>query len=256
MNIKDNFYYIPLYYWYKYNLKNFKILMGYIFSLHLPVILLLITSIEIWEYFLNMILYIIGFLIFIIVYEIFYIHNDFLAKNEKNPTFRYDFNKINVPWIGMIASRGIYVWLLYWIINLFWVQIITHFICLILISIVFFIHNLLNSKYRFITFFLLYVLKIGILFQLLNVNILDYLIYIFLISFIWTIPYFYKKNLSKIYNQDHISMILIMMLIIWLIQVILESNYLYLIISIIIYFSRVIKLKILKNEINNLNTKL
>gem|GEM_PF-3896757 len=128
--------------------------------MHLPILSFLFIFLDLTNILYFLISYILSFLIFIIFYEFFYIQNDYLSKNEISPTYRYDFSKIKIPWYKIILVRLLYIISIYIILYYLNINIFSHILYLFMIGIFFLIHNFIKVKLRFITFFILFFLKV------------------------------------------------------------------------------------------------
>ncbi len=238
----NKIFYLPTYYWFNYNLKWFNNLIWYFLTLHLPIILLYSIFLQIEQYIIFSIIYIMSFIIFITFYEIFYIQNDYLSEKEKNSTKRFNFKNIKLPWLNIILIRFFYISIIYIILYFMKINIISHILILFTIGIVFFIHNIINTKFRFITFYLLFLFKLIIFFQLFKIVDKDiYIYYSMILSFFWTIPYFYKKNLNKNIPFDGILLYLIAFLLLGVYIFYKTDNINLIIISIFLIFVKYIK---------------
>ena len=127
--------------------------------------LFLIKTINFSQLIEALILYVYIFILFTIFYEIGYLHNDYAAKNEKNPVIRILEKVPNNFYIIQIIIR-IITWILLmiplFIINkTIWI-ILT---CVILLTlIIYLIHNLIrNYFYNFMTMILLRFMKFSLI---------------------------------------------------------------------------------------------
>ena len=189
-------YSLPLVYFYETRLKNISWVIKY-FVFPFLYICLLIYSFD-WNIkyaFLN-------FIIFYNFYEIFYYFNDYSSyKTEINGIQRqvnYTINQ-NI----FIFVKSVTTILLLWIVfYLFPKQIYYYILLLFLAGIVFFIHNKLKEKYRFITFILLYFLKYTFFWLplIFSQNIFIYLWLIMWVAIFSSLDYIQRKNWIKIYK--------------------------------------------------------
>ncbi len=148
----------------------------------------------------TLMLWFIGFVGMISIYEIGYLRNDFVTiKKEKSPKLRCSItereNIIN-SFKGIVLLKYLYTLMVVTILYLLEVDLKYFIICLVLIEATYLIHNNLRSKITYITFFLLTVLRYFTPFTLIsNINLKSVLIsVIFLIA----IPRMYDKLNSKL----------------------------------------------------------
>lgn len=147
------FNYFPLYYFFKTRLKNINWIIKYLIF---PIVFLLLLIYSLWE--INIIFFIINFIMFYNFYEIFYYYNDYSSyKNEIKWIKRSKWN----------IDRNLYLFLkiIITIFFLFIILIYTNYninlylLILFITWVVFFIHNNIKEKFRYITFILLYFLN-------------------------------------------------------------------------------------------------
>ncbi len=142
-------------------------------------------------------LYVLLFIIFSIFYEIWYLHNDYVAKNESNPTLHIYEKVDNKFYIIQIILRAIF-WVL-WLLVIHYIspviaKIFT--ILIIIMLIVFLLHNMIrNYFYNFITLLWLRFMKFS-------------LVLVILYFVLWTFDSVYYLYLSLLYlmfqDYDHI----------------------------------------------------
>lgn len=142
-------------------------------------------------------LYMLLFVIFSIFYEIWYLHNDYVAKNETNPTLHIYEKVDNIFYVIQIVLRIIFWVLWLCIINCINPIIAKIFTILITITlIIYFLHNMIrNYFYNFTTLLWLRLMKFS-------------LVFVVLYFILWTFDSVYYLYLLVLYlmfqNYDHI----------------------------------------------------
>lgn len=157
----------------------------------MPIFILYFTvELTVYKVILSLLLYIYLYCLFLIFYEIWYLHNDFVAKKEKNWAKHITEHLPCKFFLKQTIVRMI-IWII-WLISLYFIntKILTWFwIIIIITAIVFCIHNCIrNYYYNFFTFFALrflkfviFVLPIYFLINSYNNVIIDETIVVFLL---------------------------------------------------------------------------
>lgn len=144
---------LPLYYFYATRLKDISGIIKYFIF---PVLYFLVLFFDFWN--LNILIFLFNFVLFYNFYEIFYYFNDYNSYDkEKNWIKRWiwEVNK-NLFLLSKILFLLILLWVSYFcLFDYFFLYIWFLF----LTWIVFYLHNNLSEKFRFLTFILLYFLK-------------------------------------------------------------------------------------------------
>ncbi len=236
--------YLPLLYTYNTRIGNFKNLLWYIYS-HTGIWLIIWTLCYlciIWHLTTNTLWYTFFWIFFIyiillIFYEIWYIFNDILLiQKEVFPTQRVKEVFSKKIWHIQILLRLILgfwlIYILYTIDQWVWIYILS---TIFMISIVFYIHNIIrNFSINTITFFLLRVLKFIILWIIflffeIWINIFYILLYAIILQSFFETIYIYNKKYWWI-NHIPYSIIYILLSLSQLILLIETKNNLYFII--------------------------